>query len=223
MEKKFDRIVRFDERSRNFGIVKERKNRSYTWRCDSVLDQGSDGACVGFGIAHNLIARPAEVRNINNEFAKKEIYWEAQKIDPWQGGSYPGAFPFYEGSSVLAGIKVAQKLGYFDEYRWGFSLDDLIYGVGHNGPAIMGTNWYENMTNLSSGFAIPSGTLQGGHCYLIVSVNVKLEYFIILNSWGTGWGDNGRAFITFMAMEKLLKEDGEQCFPIHSHITPQPK
>lgn len=34
--------------------------RSYTWRCSKVLDQGREGACCGFGTAHELIARPAE-------------------------------------------------------------------------------------------------------------------------------------------------------------------
>lgn len=222
MERTFDRLVRFDEKSKNFRITKDRKLRSYTWRClGEVLDQGTDGACVGFGVAHNLRARPAEVQGVTNKFAKEEIYWPAQKIDPWDGGSYPGASPFYEGSSVLAGVKVAHKLGYFDEYRWGFNLTDLIYGVGHNGPAIMGTNWYSNMTNLT-GFAIPTGKLQGGHCYLIVAVNVRLEYFTILNSWGRNWGCNGRARISFIAMEKLLKERGEQCFTVRSHKNPRP-
>lgn len=225
MKRTFDRLVRFDERSRKFGIIKEKKkkNRSYTWRCNQVLDQGSDGACVGFGMSHNLIARPAEVQGITNQFAKENIYWEAQKIDPWKGGAYPSALPFYEGTSVLAGVQIAHKLGYFDEYRWGFSLDDLIYGVGHNGPAIMGTNWYEDMSNLLTNYEMkPTGNLQGGHCYLVVAVNVKQEFFTVLNSWGSSWGFNGRALISFDNMKKLLMEDGEQCFTVKNHQNPKP-
>jgi hypothetical protein len=141
-DKRLDRVIQFDERSRNFPIrqlVADKAPRSYTWRCQEWLDQGTDGACVGFGIGHEIISRPAEVlARIGRRYAKEKIYWEAQKIDEWKGGSYPGASPFYEGTSVLAGLKVAQKAGWADGYRWSFSLDDLILGVGYNGPAVLG-------------------------------------------------------------------------------------
>ena len=54
---RLDRIKYFDKRSRGYPIrrmVARKKMRSYTWRCNVHLDQGSEGACVGFGVAHEL-------------------------------------------------------------------------------------------------------------------------------------------------------------------------
>jgi hypothetical protein len=141
------------------------------------------------------------------------IYHEAQKIDPWPGGDYPGAFPQYEGSSVLAGVQVAQRLGWCSGYNWAFGLNDLILGVGYRGPAILGINWYEGMsTPDSAGFIHVTGKKLGGHCIVDNSVNVKKERFTLHNSWGAGWGINGECYISFADMDRLLREDGEAVF-----------
>ncbi|RLI65907.1 MAG: hypothetical protein DRO67_02020 [Candidatus Asgardarchaeum californiense] len=214
------RRVQFDERSRNFPIrelVKMKRPRSYTWRCNSYLDQGSDGACVGFGVSHELIARPAEAKGITYDYAM-ELYWEAQKIDPWEGGAYDGAEPFYEGTSVLAGVKAAQRDGWFDEYRWAFGLNDLILGVGYNGPAVIGVNWYEGMMDTDKhGYIKPTGRALGGHCILCNAINVKKKRFTLHNSWGINWGNNGECYISFHDMDTLLYNNGEAVFFLHRH------
>jgi len=216
------RIVEFDPRSKNFPItaaVKSKKQRSYTWRCLGWLDQGSEGSCVGHGVAHELIARPAEAKNIDHKYAKETIYWEAQKIDPWPGGSYPGAEGGnYEGTSVLAGVKIAQKLGWFDSYRWAFSLEDLILGVGHNGPAVMGVKWFTGMLDPDDkGFIHPIGNKVGGHCLLNRAVNVRDKFFTLRNSWDKDWGINGDCYISFDNMDKLLHQSGEAVFFLKRH------
>lgn len=62
---RLDRLVQFDERSRGYGIVPlleaqdKTQPRSYTWGCDiRTLDQGREGACVGFAWAGEAAARP---------------------------------------------------------------------------------------------------------------------------------------------------------------------
>lgn len=211
-----DRIVQFDERSRKYpirSIVKIKKRRSYTWRCNVHLDQGSEGACVGFGISHELAARPSEVKRLTNRFAREKIYWEAQRIDAWPGGAYPGARPRYEGTSVLAGVKVAQKKGYFDSYYWAFGMNDLALGVGYRGPAVLGLSWMEGMEDTDeNGYIHASGAVVGGHCILCRAINVKEKYFLLRNSWGKNWGVNGDCKISFADMEKLLADNGEAVF-----------
>ena len=214
-DERCDRLVQFDERSRAYRIrdLVPRKRRSYTWRCNQTLNQGSEGACVGFAVAHEFIARPAEVRGIGYRFARDSIYWEAQKIDPWPGGSYPGARPRYEGTSVLAGVQIAQRLGYCEEYRWSFSISDLLLGLGYHGPAILGVNWYDSMyTPDEDGFIRPRGSIVGGHAILARAVNVRDRYVTLRNSWGSRWGDAGDCRMTFDALEDLLAEDGEAVF-----------
>lgn len=212
------RLIQFDKTSRKFPImalVASKKPRSYTWRCGTWLNQGFEGSCVGHGIAHELLSAPApaDPAKVDHTYAKEVIYWGAQKSDGWPGGSYPGARPQYEGTSVLSGVKVAQKLKWFDDYRWGFGLEDLVLGVGHNGPAVMGLVWLAGMGNTDEkGFIHATGSTQGGHCLLCRGVNVPEKYFLLRNSWGQDWGMGGDCKISFDDMEKLLHMNGEACF-----------
>lgn len=218
------RLVNFDKRSRGYGIretIEAKKPRSYTWRCDKVLDQGEEGACVGASMTHELIARPAEVTGLTMKFAREKVYWEAQKIDPWPGGSYPGASPSYEGTSVLAGIKTLQRYGYISEYRWAFGLKDLIMAVGYKGPAVLGLVWYEGMFEPHScGHLHIGGDVIGGHAILCNGVDVPGQRFRLHNSWGTRWGDRGEAWVSFDEMEELLYQNGEAVIPLGRTANP---
>lgn len=213
------RIQQFDERSRSFSIMTSvggaKKARSYTWRCLEQFDQGQQGACVGFAMAHELVARPKEIKHLSAAFAQKKIYWEAQKIDPWEGGSYPGAAPAYEGTSVLAGVQILKKLGYIEQYRWAFGLNDLVMAVGYSGPAVLGVPWYEGMFKPHScGYLHTDGQKAGGHAILCKGVDVKARTFTLHNSWGSAWGNHGDALISWTEMEKLLHEQGEAVIPV---------
>jgi hypothetical protein len=218
---RLDRVPQFDEQSRRYPVSSIIRRaavpRSYTWRLTTTLDQGQEGACVGFGWAHEMLARPAEGTGITDVYARVRLYWEAQKIDPWEGGSYPGARPFYEGTSVLAGAKVVKAAGGMDEYRWAFGLDDLVGALGYAGPAVLGLNWYEGMFEPVDGYIRPTGELAGGHCILCRGVSVTRRRFLLHNSWGPGWGLNGTCWITFDDMATLLAEDGEACIPVRRH------
>jgi len=215
-DKRLDRLVHFDERSRNFPIRQlsgMKPRRSYTWRCEEWFDQGREGACVGFALGHEISARPAEFRGLNFDYLVKNVYQEAQKIDPWDGGSYPGATPFYEGTSILAGVKILHKKGFFKSYRWAFGINDLLLGVGYNGPAVIGVPWYSGMLNTDeNGFIHADGYIAGGHAVLVRAVNVKKGYVTIRNSWGKGWGVNGDCYMTFDDLDKLLQQRGEAVF-----------
>lgn len=209
--RKFDRHVQFDERSRNFPIraAVPLQHRSYTWTVGITLDQGQEGACVGFGWAHELAAKPIIVKDITNQFAHDRIYKEAQKLDEWDGEDYSG-------TSVIAGAKVVKnQLKAMVEYRWAFGLEDLRLAVGHAGPAVLGVNWYEGMFNVDSGnFVHAIGQMSGGHCICCFGVNNRSKYFSLHNSWGESWGNGGNCKISFDDMDKLLHESGEACIPM---------
>lgn len=199
---RLDRIVQFDKNSRKYPIrtlLADKKPRSYTWRINSWLDQGREGACVGYGCNHEINGKPVE----HNIDIAMYIYREAQKIDPWPGEGYSG-------TSVLAGVKIMQKLGYIKEYRWAFGESDLRLSVGYAGTAIIGVNWYTGMFRPSSdGFLRPTGRVEGGHCIVVNGVSLKKQAYRVHNSWGKDWGDNGEAWIRFEDMDRLLREDGE--------------
>jgi hypothetical protein len=213
INRKFGRYVDFDPKSRQYPMVlaiPSTKHRSYTWRCNTYLDQGNEGSCVGFGIAHELAARPAEVKGMDGSYAR-EIYFKAQKIDPWEGENY-------EGTSVLAGAKIAKDMGWFEEYRWVFGINTLILGVGHNGPALLGLAWFEGMIEPDEdGYIYADGNYLGGHCILCNAVDIKEKRFTLHNSWGVGWGLGGECYISFDDMEKLLYMEGEAVFFLKRH------
>lgn len=246
-DRRLDRLIQFDERSRSYPVaVAGRRPRSYTWRITkpAVLDQGREGACVGFSIAHELLARPAETRFGSEfratRFAIEDVYYAAQRIDPWPGGSYPGADPHYDGTSILAGVKVTQALGYFQSYRWAFGLRDLVDGLGHNGPSVLGVNWYDSMYSPDGeGFIRPEGSIVGGHAILARAVTLKWKshrfiwwkrtwddvdlnasFVTLRNSWGPLWGRHGDCYITLRDLDVLLQQRGESVFFLDRTASP---
>ena len=206
---RLDRLVQFDERSRSFGVretLEQTYPRSYTWRCDTYLDQGAEGACVGHAWAHDHAARPY-VRPADSALAFA-LYYEAQKLDPWPGEAYSG-------TSVLAGAKAAMARGHLSEYRWAFNLTDALTAISRKGPAILGVNWYSGMFNTDAqGYLRVSGYVMGGHAILARGVSVPGRYVTLHNSWGPEWGQGGRARITWDDLGRLLDEDGEVCVPL---------
>lgn len=214
---RLDRLVHYDERSKSYPIrtlLEGKKLRSYTWRLFDWLDQGYEGACVGFSWSHELAARPKEVKDITNQTAR-QLYFRAQELDVWPGGAYPNANPFYEGTSVLAGAKAVQETGKMAEYRWAFSLDDAVRSIGHEGPGILGTWWYEGMmTPDEKGFIKPTGDKLGGHAIVVRGVNFNRQEVRLSNSWGKSWGKDGDCLMTFEDFEKVLMNEGEYCVPV---------
>lgn len=216
-DRRLDRLVQFDERSRAYPIralVADKPLRSYTWSLPVYLNQGSEGACVGFSWSHELAARPVPVAGITNDTAR-QVYFLAQQLDSWSGGAYPGANPFYEGTSVIAGAKAVQSQGKIKEYRWAFNLRDVLLAVGYQGPGVLGCNWREGMMDPDEkGFIHPTGEIVGGHAICVRGVNIKTKTVRLSNSWGQGWGKSGDCFMTFDDFEKVLLDDGEFCIPV---------
>ncbi|HEU4542995.1 MAG TPA: C1 family peptidase [Jiangellaceae bacterium] len=208
------RLPQPDARNLNYPIrtlLPTRQPRSYTWRVGVNLDQGSEGACVGFGWAHELAARPVVVAEVSNQLGF-DLYREARRLDQWSGEDY-------EGTSVIAGAKTCLRRGHMSEYRWAFTEPDLALAVGYKGPVVLGLNWYSGMFWPDyDGFLQPTGRLEGGHCILAYSINVKRGFYRLWNSWGHGWGDLGTAKITRDDMAGLLAEEGDACIPIRTRI-----
>lgn len=215
----------FDERSRNYPIrevIREAspRRRNKLWRVGPVTDQGSEGACVGHGWTTEALATPvavdlnrisADVPRIPNSFAQY-IYESAKKVDYWPGEDYSG-------TSVLGGAKAMQSVGLLKEYRWAFSIQDVIDSILTKSPVVLGMNWYEGMYEAPNGVLSVSGPLVGGHCLTAVGYSVEYkglggeDTIILRNSWGPSWGKNGLAEIKVSELEALLMDNGEACVP----------
>jgi hypothetical protein len=218
MDRTLDRLVRFDERSRNYPVraaLPTKPPRSYTWRCRHWYDQGREGACVAYSLAHEASARPRELLVPIPTQTIRNWYHDAQRIDPWPGGAYPGATPQYEGTSVLAGAQIGVRSKLFTGYRWCFGLDDLILALGYAGPVILGINWYEGMfAPTADGQVKVGGDVAGGHAILARGVSVKNRRILLRNSWGRSFGVDGDCWLSFDDADRLLHEDGEAMVPV---------
>lgn len=175
------------------------------WRCTTVLDQGPVGACVGYAWKYKLLAAPFMV-GTGPEAC--QIYAEAQTRDDLPD-TPPG-----DGTTVRAGAKYLQELGYIGEYVWAFSVDDVAQWLLLRGPVVLGLNWYAAMDEPDSHGLLhlyAQDDLRGGHAILALGVDVPARRVRLLNSWGTAWGDKGRCWIGFDDLDNLLALDGEAC------------
>lgn len=230
---RLDRIPAFDPASLNFPIRgalnadQAQMLVSQQWAAPAgtpVLDQGAEGACTGFGTTHELLFNPVPVPGLDATFARQKIYWVAQENDPWPGGAYPGATPQYEGTAVLYAVRAAAELGYYTEYRWGTSEQEMALGVGHLGPAIIGIDWYEGMFRPDrNGYVKPTGAKAGGHCLLVIGIDLAERAYILRNSWGPSWGRDGECRIKRRHMAELLAAQGECCIITGRSLPPPTK
>lgn len=228
-DKRLDRVPQFDDRSKRFRLAAppDAALHSRVWRLERsrMGDQGNEGACVEFGITHELAAAPVQVSRARLTAIRSghAIYWPAQREDEWPGGSYPGAQPVYEGTSVLAGLKVTTGLGYYDGYRWGFTDDERVAGVVHEGPGVCGTWWPEGAAHpRPSGLITTDGSDLGGHCVAWIGVMFghklkgerRMDIAVIAQSWGLDHGDGGRVYCELSSWLALLQREAEVAFPI---------
>ncbi len=207
MNRVLDRVPQFDARSRQYPIralLSTTTPRSYTWRCNTWLDQGAEGACVGHAWAHERAARPVE-RTASSADAF-EIYYMAQDLDGQD---------WTVGTSILAGAKATVEKGWLYEYRWGFGLQDALAAISRHGPVVLGIDWHTGMFDTDDqGFIRPTGTVAGGHAILATAVSVTRRTVTLHNSWGESWGANGKALISWDDLGLLLAADGECCVPV---------
>ncbi len=176
-------------------------------------DQGETDQCVGYDWTHWLEDGPVvHVRETPPVVSPSFVYFEAQKVDEWPGEDYGG-------TSVRAGAKVLQSLGYISEYRWAMTVDEVAMAVLEVGPVAFGSVWTEDMFYPDiHGIIRPTGYSAGGHAYLLNGYNTVTGYFRIKNSWGRGWGYNGYAYIHIDDLELLLNTDGEACLALEQRL-----
>jgi hypothetical protein len=213
---RLDRVPHFDARSLQYraadALPMHRDPRDHMWDCAQVLDQGREGACVGFGWTHELIAEPFPTPGLTDDTARA-LYHRAQELDETPGEGYSG-------TSVLAGAKTVSEQGYLDEYRWATTVDEILVALSYRGTVVFGINWYASMYQPGAdGFVRISGDIAGGHCILGRGINLERQAIVLRNSWGDTWGggadlSKGDAYIAFDDVKRLLSEGGECCVPL---------
>lgn len=175
----------------------------------SVLNQGNYGTCVGNGWAQFGNSDPVE--DSYSEKDARAIYYEATVIDgaPDNPDASGGG---QQGSTVRSGAQAMQNRGRIQAYAFASSTATITAWLQQHGPVVIGTDWTDDMFNPDAeGFVSPTGSVAGGHCYLLDGVNSAGDVYSFLNSWGSAWGLNGRFKMHVGDFAKLLAAQGEAC------------
>jgi hypothetical protein len=174
---------------------------------DPVLDQGAFGTCVGNGWAQWGNTLPFDDRYTEKD--ARAIYYEATVLDgtPDNPDSPGGG---QQGASVRSGAKAMQIRKRLAAYAFAASITEVRTFLRAHGPMVFGTTWKQDMfTPNASGYIAPTGADVGGHCYAAVG-DLPLEDAILFqNSWGVGWGQNGRFKMKTADVATLLAQQGE--------------
>lgn len=178
----------------------------YWWDRGWWGNQGSTPQCVAYAMLHLLEDGPWTKRpytpGAGPIINPALVYREAQKRDEWPGENY-------DGTSARGACKYLLERGVITEYRWCFSLEDVVDVLLRYGPVSFGTWWMTGMfTPDEHGFIYPTGSSAGGHQVHVNGVNVREEKLRIKNSWGRGWGKNGSCWMRFNDFRFLLERAG---------------
>lgn len=212
-DRKLDCRIIHDPRSANFRMgaaMPDGQVKSRRWDCEYRLDQGPNGMCVGFAGGHQIGASPLP-QPVNYKMSVK-YYEGAQKHDQWPGENY-------EGSSVLGLMKYWKEQGIISEYRWCFTLGEITETLALVRPINVGSTWPSGCNKPdSTGRLSFSGESSGGHSVLFDEVDFELQRIWVLNSWNRRWGIDGRGWLSFEDVEKMIQSRASFAVPMENPL-----
>lgn len=182
-----------------------------------VLDQGSEGACTGFGLATvvNYLLRTRDVTPDNTVASPYLLYHLARRYDEWPGENYSG-------SSARGAMKGWHKHGICSVELYGpkgkitgsvaedcanrplgayFRVNHRDIIAMHAAITEVGILYATSQVHSGWNKVGRDGKIEfedqmlGGHAFAIVAYDK--EGFWLQNSWGEDWGKGGFARITY--------------------------
>jgi len=183
-----------------------------------ILDQGTEGACTGFGLATvvNYLLRTRKQKPSDMAVSADMLYRLARRYDEWPGENY-------DGSSARGAMKGWHKHGVCATATWSSAKkrltakvsDEAIhnplgayYRVNHKDLVAMHcaitetgilyatANVHEGWDKVTKKGIIPlREEMLGGHAFAIVAYDDQGLW--IQNSWGGDWGMEGFARISY--------------------------
>lgn len=185
----------------------------------SILNQGKEGACTGFGLAAAINLLNSKKRNMDFKASQRMLYEMAKKHDEWPGEDYAGSscrgairgwknmgvcsdeeWPYKVGDPgelTIERAKAARSCGIGAYYRLRPEINDYHTALNEVGAiyasAVVHSGWFNPKAVTKNDLATitPSNSPEGGHAFAIVGYNS--QGFIVQNSWGKKWGAKGFA------------------------------
>ena len=189
-----------DGSEKNFGVSEEitlPESYSYVDVLPSVLNQGQDQICVPCTISSYLNWKKnlKDGTSKDNDISLFEIY--RSRTNYGEGMTYKDALKYLRKNGVKSN---AGRL-YISQYGRVMSELLLKYAIIMNGPCFGALPVYSDRDCFwRKGYG---DRLQGYHAIALVGYNK--EGFIIRNSWGTSFGDDGYVTIPYNEFNELIE------------------
>lgn len=192
----------------------------------TILDQGSEGACTGFGLAA-VINMLNQRRGRGYTVSSRMLYEMAKRHDEWPGERYAG-------SSCRGAIKGWYAMGVCRDEHWRYlpnpgeltilrakrarentlgayfrlpnRISDFHTALNEVGAIYVSAMVHEGWDKhrVKNGKILMQPTAIGGHAFAIVGYNDK--GFLVQNSWGEQWGDDGVALWTYEDWQQNIRD-----------------
>jgi hypothetical protein len=201
-----------DERSRAFALkpVALPTKTVLHQRFIPIFDQSDLGCCTA---AAELGMLSTGALNLGKKFTMGDVqdfYHAETMIDD---AEIPGHWPPTDtGSAGIYASRVAKQRGWIASYQHAFSVTTLLGWLGRQ-PASIGVPWLNSMFEPSSKTALlkvdKRSGVAGGHQVCLDGIDPKTSRVRVANSWGTSWGDHGRAWLRYDDLAWLLGQGGD--------------
>lgn len=219
-------ILSVEDYQRKYGNPEKNLPSSVNLPTPPVGNQGSDGACVGWGTGY---AAHSILRYMNNPVHQGQWYgarrspsyvYNQIKLGSCGAGSYP-----WDALNLLVtkGECSELQMNYVNGQCYTLpnnqqhvyasqrkiaawyrvnerSTYDIKYYLSRNLPVPVCYSMNSSFFNIyQTGYVWNSlyGSRQGGHCVCIVGYNDATQRFKVMNSWGSGWGAGGYFYISY--------------------------
>lgn len=199
----------------------------------AIRDQGNQGSCTSFSMVsvYEYFIRCANKANV--DLSEAFVYFNSREIDGETDKDCGSTFY----NAVLAlqqkGVCIEELCVYNDKeynvrpsdeaYNEGrnrivkeaknvrININDIKYALSQRLPVIISVKVYDSIINNINGFIqLPTSTNQkkeSYHAMVICGYSDSEGYFIVRNSWGKNFGDNGYCYLpyAYIRESKLLE------------------
>lgn len=181
---------------RDFEIPTEYSYKKYL---PSVIDQGNKPICVPCSLSAYInwvINTDTGENKVDNEVDLQEIF-DSSSVKSSEGMTFKDGLKFlkHEGVSTKEGVET------IDRYATIGSMICLKQALILNGPCVGALPVYDS--RVTEFWDSAYGDYEGGHAVAIVGYNE--DGFIIRNSWGRTYGDNGYSVIPYDDFNKFME------------------